>query len=241
MEQNSAQTDPLPADRTLSSQSLFQEVAGLLRERIFSHELAPGTWIDEKVLAQQYGISRTPMREALKVLAGEGLVILQPRRGCQVVQVSRRDIEEIFPVMALLEGQCAYEATAKITREDIRRLDDLHERIRVCTAQNDRKGWLETDHEFHSVLYGMSGNRWLVQLIQDLRRVIRLVRYHFMLHDGRLEESMEEHRRIMLAVYARDPEAVKECVSEHLLSCGKALSTQPTVAAADKSVLDTSV
>ena len=238
MEQSSAQASAPPGGSVLGSKALFQEVAALLRDRIFSHELAPGTWIDERILAEQYGISRTPMREALKVLAGEGLVVLKPRRGCQVVQVSGRDIQEIFPVMALLEGQCAYEATAKITIADIQRLDALHERIRIHTAENDRRGWLETDHEFHSMLYDISGNRWLVQLIQDMRKVIRLIRYHFLLLDGRLGESLEEHRHIMLAIYARDPAAVKECVSHHLLCCGTALATLYPPSSAEKSVFD---
>ena len=240
MEHPSAQASAPPGGGVLGSKALFEEVAALLRDRIFSHELAPGTWIDEKVLAKQYGISRTPMREALKVLAGEGLVILKPRHGCQVVQVSGRDIKEIFPVMALLEGQCAYEAMAKITLQDIQRLDALHEKIRIYTAQNDRRGWLEADHEFHSILYEISGNRWLVQLIQDMRKVIRLIRYHFLLLDGRLGESLEEHRHIMLAIYARDPATAKECVSHHLLRCGDALSTLYPASPAEKSVFDDS-
>jgi len=241
MERTSAQAGTSPVGGVLGSKALFQEVAALLRDRIFSHELAPGTWIDEKILAKEYGISRTPMREALKVLAGEGLVILKPRRGCQVVQVSGRDIKEIFPVMALLEGQCAYEAMAKITLQDIQRLDALHEKIRVYTAQNDRRGWLEADHEFHMMLYEISGNRWLLQLIQDMRRVIRLIRYHFLLLDGRLGESLEEHRNIMLAIYAREPATVKECVAHHLLCCGDALAALHPALSAQKSVLDDSL
>ena len=87
--------------------ALYQEVAERLRQRIFSHELTPGTWIDEQKLAEQYGISRTPMREALKVLASEGLVTLKPRRGCYVTEISERDLDDVFPIMALLEGRCA--------------------------------------------------------------------------------------------------------------------------------------
>ena len=79
--------------------ALYQEVAERLRQRIFAHELTPGDWVDEQKLAEQYGISRTPLREALKVLAAEGLVELKPRRGCYVTEISRQDIDDIFPLM----------------------------------------------------------------------------------------------------------------------------------------------
>ncbi len=94
--------------------ALYQEVAERLRQRIFAHELTPGTWIDEQKLAEQYGISRTPLREALKVLASEGLVELRPRRGCYVTEISRQDLDDIFPLIAMLEGRCAADAVNRI-------------------------------------------------------------------------------------------------------------------------------
>src|ERR1035438_2273986 len=94
----------------LAQPALYAQVAERLRTRIFAHELAPGAWVDEQALAAEYGISRTPLREALKVLAAEGLVVLKPRRGCYVSQPSEQDLDDIFPVIALLEGRCAQEA-----------------------------------------------------------------------------------------------------------------------------------
>src|ERR1035437_9117976 len=102
----------------ISSPALYLQVAERLRTRIFAHELPPGSWIDEQALALEYGISRTPLREALKVLASEGLVMLKPRRGCYVTELSEQDLDEIFPVMALLEGRCAAEATQKASEAD---------------------------------------------------------------------------------------------------------------------------
>jgi DNA-binding GntR family transcriptional regulator len=235
---SSIQADGSPRGERLDSKGLYQEVAQRLRERIFSHELAPGTWIDERSLAKAFGISRTPMREALKELAGEGLVVLTPRHGCKVVQLSRRDIEEVFPVLAMLEGQCAYEATTKIKPKDLPRLKALHEQLEIHTAHKDRAGWLEVDHKFHSILYEISGNRWLLQVINDLRKVIRLARYHFLLLDGRLEESLEEHRRIMAAICRQDPATVKECVYTHLVSCGKAISESQSPSPATASTFE---
>ena len=92
----------------LSAPALYVQVAERLRSRIFAHELKPGGWIDEQALALEYGISRTPLREALKVLASEGLVVLKPRRGCYVAEVSEQDLDEVFPVMAVLEGRLQY-------------------------------------------------------------------------------------------------------------------------------------
>jgi DNA-binding GntR family transcriptional regulator len=99
---------------SIAPRALYIEVADRLRRLIQSHAMAPGEWIDEQALATQYGISRTPLREALKVLATEGMVVLKPRRGCYVAQISGGDLEEIYPIMALLEGECA--ATPRATR-----------------------------------------------------------------------------------------------------------------------------
>ena len=119
----------------ISQTALYQEVAERLRQRIFAHELPPGTWIDEQALAIDYGISRTPLREALKVLASEGLVTLKPRRGCYVTEISERDLDEIFPMMAMLEGRCALEAVEKARPDDIARLKGP---IGLFTSQDPR-------------------------------------------------------------------------------------------------------
>ena len=154
------------------SRALYQEVAGRLRQRIFSHDLAPGTWIDEQAVAEAYGISRTPLREALKVLAGEGLVTLKPRRGRYVIEISRRDVEEIFPVLALLEGRCAYEASLKARPEDLRRLEAFHKQLESCAAKNDREAFFGVNQKFHEALHEIAGNRWMLQIINDLRKVM---------------------------------------------------------------------
>src|SRR5512134_2910267 len=125
------------ATETIARSALYQEVAERLRSRIFAHELAPGAWIDEQALAESYGISRTPMREALKVLAAEGLVTLKPRRGCYVTEVTERDLDEIFPVLALLEGRCAYEAAQKARGPHLKRLQVLHEKLERAGAAGD--------------------------------------------------------------------------------------------------------
>src|ERR1700752_1799186 len=109
--------------------SLHDEVAAQLRERIFAGELMPGTFLDEVRLAELLRISRTPLREALKVLTAEGLVRHEPRRGCFVNEVTEQDLDEIFPVLALLEGRCAYEAAQNASDADLRALEDMHDKL----------------------------------------------------------------------------------------------------------------
>src|SRR5512145_2233277 len=112
--------------------ALYQEVAERLRQRIYAHELTPGTWIDEQKLAEEYGISRTPLREALKVLVSEGLVELRPRRGCYVTEISRQDMDDIFPLMALLEGRCVVDAVRRAKPAHTRELRAIHEKLELA-------------------------------------------------------------------------------------------------------------
>ena len=109
--------------------SLHDEVAAKLREQIFGGQLAAGSFLDEAALCESLDISRTPLREALKVLTAEGLLRHEPRRGCFVNQVTEQDLDEIFPVIALLEGRCAYEAARNASDADLAALTTLHERL----------------------------------------------------------------------------------------------------------------
>ena len=154
--------------------ALYQEVAERLRQRIFAHELPPGTWVDEQALAAQYGISRTPLREALKVLAAEGLVTLKPRRGCYVTEISERDLDEIFTVMALLEGQCAADTARKASETDLIHLRSVHDELERAAGSNDIDGFFEANQAFHQEVQHIADNRWLTQAITDLRKVIKL-------------------------------------------------------------------
>lgn len=204
--------------------ALYQEVAERLRQRIFSHELKPGTWIDEQALADQYGISRTPLREALKVLASEGLVTLKPRRGCYVTEISERDLDEIFDIMALLEGQCARKS-AEIARDgELRSLGAVHTRLEEAARKGDINGFFEANQAFHRKLQEISDNRWLLHVIEDLRKVIKLSRHHSLFSEGRLEQSLSEHRAILAALQDRDPGAAELRMREHIRSGRAALA-----------------
>lgn len=204
--------------------ALYQEVAERLRERIFSHELPPGSWVDEQALADDYGISRTPLREALKVLASEGLVTLKPRRGCYVTEISERDLDEIFNVMSLLEGQCAQLSARKATDADLQRLHEVHAKLEKAADDDDMNGFFEANQAFHYLLQEIADNRWLLQVIEDLRKVIKLSRQHSLFSEGRLEQSLAEHRELLAALAARDEERSELVMRAHINSGRAALA-----------------
>jgi DNA-binding GntR family transcriptional regulator len=213
-----------PVHNSLAAPALYEQVAERLRARIYAHELAPGAWIDEQSLADEFGISRTPMREALKVLAAEGLVELRPRRGCYVAELSERDLDEIFPVLALLEGRVAEEATRRLASADFSRLEQIHAALERHAAANDADKFFEANQAFHSALQELAGNRWLSQLIDDTRKFLKLTRRDSLRLEGRLKQSLAEHRDILAALRERDPGLTARRMHDHILSGRAALA-----------------
>jgi DNA-binding transcriptional regulator YhcF (GntR family) len=139
--------------------SLHDEVAAQLRERIFDGELSPGTFLDEVRLAEQLKISRTPLREALKVLTAEGLVRHEPRRGCFVNEVTEQDLDEIFPVIGLLEGRCAYEAAQHASDADIETLEQLHQKLARHAKARRINEYYEANFAIHEAIIPLAGRR----------------------------------------------------------------------------------
>jgi DNA-binding GntR family transcriptional regulator len=197
----------------LSSRALYEEVAELLRERIFSQELEPGSWIDELKLAEEYGISRTPLREALKVLATEGLVTMKLRRGAYVTEVSQRDLSEVYHLLALLESDAARAVAQGADDRQLRELQDLHERL--AGAVSDREEFFRINESFHRRLLTLADNRWREQMVNDLRKVMKLNRHHSLLKTGRIAESLAEHEAIMKALLSRDAEGAALRMQQH--------------------------
>ena len=201
------------AELSLSPRALYQEVAELLRERIFSHELAPGSWIDELKLAEAYGISRTPLREALKVLATEGLVTMKVRRGAYVTEVSDTDLSDVYHLLALLESDAAGVVAEKATPAQIKELQSLHDELEKAVGNRER--FFALNEAFHMRLLEIANNRWRNQMVADLRKVMKLNRHNSLLKSGRIEESLAEHRAIMAALATRDAQACARRMREH--------------------------
>ena len=196
--------------------SLHDEVAAQLRERIFSGELVPGAFLDEVALAAQLKISRTPLREALKVLTAEGLVRHEPRRGCFVNQVTAQDLDEIFPVIALLEGRCAHEAALHASDADLEALDLLHDKLARHARARRINDYYAVNFEIHEAIIALADNRWLAQVIGDLRKIVRLARLQQLHAPGRLDQSLAEHLAVFAALKARDAEGAEAAMRTHL-------------------------
>jgi DNA-binding GntR family transcriptional regulator len=206
--------DPIP----LRSPSLHDNVAERLRAMVFDRQLAPGELIDEKALAARWQISRTPLREALKVLAAEGLVELVPGKGSRVVSLTDQDADALFPVMALLEGRCAHEATLRASDEQLAELHQLHERLEMHAAVNDIDGYYRANHAFHSKVQALAANRWLDRVTGDLRRFLRLLRGRQLNLPGRIDASINEHRVLIDAIGQRDAERAGRAMHDHLMA-----------------------
>jgi len=205
--------DTPTAPRALSPRALYQEVAERLRQQIFARELEPGSWIDEQKLAAEYGISRTPLREALKVLAVEGLVTMKVRRGAYVTEVSTDDVAQVYRVLGLLESDAAGEVARNATKVQLAELRALHERLEKQARNRD--AFFATNEAFHMMLLDVAGNRWRKQIVNDLRKVMKLNRHHSLFKQGRLAESLAEHRELMAAIEARDARAATRLMRAH--------------------------
>ena len=203
---------PGPSAR-LPQGALYEQVAEELRARIMAHRLAPGSWIDEQSLTAELGISRTPLREALKVLAAEGLVTMKLRRGAYVTEVSQRDLAEVYHLLALLESDAAVAVAQHATAPQIAELAALHDALEASLA--DRERFFAANERFHMRLLEIADNRWRLQLVADLRKVMKLNRHHSLFKQGRLEASLKEHRQILVALKARNAPRVLQLMQQH--------------------------
>lgn len=202
------ETTPLLAPRPL-----YLEVAELIRQRIYQRELKSGDWIDEMKLAEAFGISRTPLREALKVLAAEGLVTMKPRRGAYVTETSEKDMRDVYHLLALLESDAAATVARCATPEQLQQLHALHQSL--LAAVDDANRFFQLNEQFHLQLLMLCDNRFLVQTVTDLRKVMKLNRHQSLFKQGRIQDSLQEHEVLMQQLLARDAEACRQAMLTH--------------------------
>ena len=203
----------LMPDVRLAPRALYEEVAELLRQQIFNRALEPGSWIDELKIADEYGISRTPLREALKVLAAEGLVTMKVRRGAYVTEVNEKELSDVYHLLSLLESDAAGVVAARATTDQLKELQDLHAELEA--AVDDRERFFAVNERFHMRVLEISDNRWRSQMVADLRKVMKLNRHNSLLKSGRIQESLAEHRAVMAALAARDADTTVQNMRAH--------------------------
>ena len=198
---------------TLTPRALYEEVAEQLRQRIFRRELEPGAWIDELKIAEEFGISRTPLREALKVLAAEGLVTMKVRRGAYVTEMSEKDLRDVYHLLSLLESDAAGVVATTASPDQRKALQDLHAELEA--AAGDREHFFAVNERFHLLLLELADNRWRSQMVADLRKVMKLNRHNSLFKEGRIEDSLKEHRAILAAMMEGNGQATVEAMQSH--------------------------
>lgn len=213
----------------LTPKPLYVEVAELIRQRIYSRELEPGSWIDEMKMAEAFGISRTPLREALKVLAAEGLVTMKVRRGAYVTEVSEKDLRDVYHLLSLLESDAAATVAEQATAAQLEQLQRLHQELEAAVADADQ--FFRVNEAFHMQLLALCDNRFLSQVVADLRKVMKLNRHQSLFKRGRIEDSLQEHAAIVQALTQRNPATARQAMHTHFANGLAAAKNQPLPAA----------
>ncbi|MDO4904063.1 MAG: GntR family transcriptional regulator [Lautropia sp.] len=216
----------MDSNNKISRSSLHVEVTDRLREMIYERSLSPGERIDELGLSARLGTSRTPLREALKVLAHEGLVKLVPGRGAFVTELSPNEVDTFFPVLGMLQSRCTAEAVRRQTAEDIAALDLYNSQIESAVGNNRIDDYHRAVDRFHERLQHMAANPWLVRSIIDLRRFLQLIRNMMPPSEARLRQSMAEYRTLMKAIHRKDADAAEQIVSLQVTAQQRAWRSQ---------------
>ena len=194
-----------------------------LREAIINGTLKPGERLMEVQLADELGVSRTPVREAIRKLEHDGFVVMIPRKGAYVADISLKDIAEIFDVRKALEALAAQLAAERATDEDLERAERILVEYGECIERNDIQRLIEVDTRFHETIYQMAGNARLQQMLSLLREQVQRFRTMTLSHGPRMRIALEEHRRIVEAIAQRDAELAGRLAAEHIESAENAL------------------
>jgi len=187
-----------------------------LREAIASGQLSPGQRLMELQLADDLGVSRTPVREAIRKLELEGLVVMVPRKGAYVAELSMKDMVEVFEMRAALDALAASLAAERITEDEIEFLERLLVEIRDFIACEDLEACIQADTTFHERLYEASRNMRLAQTIANLREQIQLFRTTSLGRPGRMTSALEEHRQILEAISQRNAKLAQKLAYQHI-------------------------
>jgi len=200
---------------------LHDEATERIRDLIVEGRLAAGEWINEAELCKQLQISRTPLREAIKVLATEGLVELVPRRGARVAQLSLRELTDLFEALAGVEGLAAELAAERISATDLEKLHELQASIEQSHKARNRLAYFHENHELHVAIVRCSGNSAIVDIHARLIARVRRARYQAILSEARWSASVEEHAQILAALARRDARRAGELMRQHVAHTGQ--------------------
>lgn len=212
--------EPLVQDSSLSRGAMVYE---MVREWIAAGQLRPGERLSEEDLARRAGVSRTPVREAIRQLELAGFVVMIPRRGAYVADISLKDVADVFEIRGALEALAASLAAERASDEEIEQLERLLAEIAKSVEEKDVDLLVELDTRFHDLLYKASRNERLGQILSTLREQIQRFRTQTLSNPARMRIALEEHRRLVEALAARDAEAAARFAAQHIESAENSL------------------
>ncbi len=206
----------MSATAAIARRSLHGELVTLIRDLIVDGELSPGTKIPEQSLCERFVVSRTPLREALKVLAAEGLVTLHPNRGASVATITAEQVAELFPIMGALEALAGELACARATDRDIARIRRMHEEMLTHYRKGARGPYTRLNQAIHQALFEIAGNGALSQMYNSLMLRIHAIRFLARKSPERWREAIDDHEEILAALTARDGSRLARILKQHL-------------------------
>ncbi len=203
--------------------TLRERILETIRDAIISGALKPGEKVAEPELAERFGISRTPIREAFRQLESEGYLTVIPRKGAVVVSFSQRDVEEFYAIKSILEGYAARKACEKLTDRELVKLEAINEKLRTLAEDGDIKHFFKVHNDFHDLFIKAADNSKLTDLITSLVGKFQRLRVASLSLPGRMRVSVEEHDKIIGAFRARDAEKAEKLVRKNAEYGGKVL------------------
>jgi len=219
----SQMNDFLATTRPITNESLTTKVTQLLEQAILTGQIKPGEKLVERELSERLGISRSPIREAIRSLQSSGLVKIIPWKGTIVSEVSKREVEEIYAVKSMLESFAAGVACKRITHKQVRRFRALLAKMEKEISKNNLYAYLKLSQEFHELFIKASDNTKLYEIYQSLSKQIQWLQLISLSFSDRAKHSLREHKQIMEAFVERKPELVEQLVRDHVDRGGKAL------------------
>jgi DNA-binding GntR family transcriptional regulator len=197
--------------------ALHDQVVSRLRVMLIEGRIAPGAKLNERELCELLGVSRTPLREAIKLLAAEGLVDLLPNRGAVAVKLSETDVQHAFEVLAGLEGMSGELAARRITAAELAEIKALHYEMLACFARSDLSGYYRINARIHAAINAAAKNPLLTKTYREINARVQSLRFRTNQNEVKWRRAVGEHERMLEALEARDPEALRAVLTEHLL------------------------
>ncbi|MBM7070337.1 GntR family transcriptional regulator [Actibacterium sp. 188UL27-1] len=203
---------------TIKRPTLHEELVERLRNLVVEDALKPGEKVPEKELCESFGVSRTPLREALKVLASEGLVVLQANRGARVARVTRKELEDTFPVIAMLEQLAGELACQNLNDAEIARIEKRHDAMVKAYKARDRKTYFQANQDIHNALIDGAKNELLESHHRMLAVRVRRARFMVNLSEERWAEAIQEHEQMMEKLRDRDVTGLGQLMKTHMMN-----------------------